>query len=101
MGGDQNGGRSLQRVTVIAQVGENHLGDMDVARRIVVEACAAGANVITIQCYRGVEVAAEDPQRQWLERVSLSDAAYQELAAMTAAKGASFMGAPVTVEGAR
>jgi sialic acid synthase SpsE len=101
MGGDRNGERPVDRVTVVAQVGENHVGDMDLARRMVVEACAAGANVITFKSARGLDLAADDPQREWLERVSLSDAAYHELAALASLKGALFMGAPATVEAAR
>jgi N,N'-diacetyllegionaminate synthase len=91
----------LERVTVIAEIGENHVGDMDLARRMVVEACAAGADIVKFQSYRGVDVAADDPEREWFDRVALPDAAHHELAALATAKGATFMSAPFTVERAR
>ena len=98
---DVNGAKPTDHVTVIAELGENHVGDMDLARRMVVEACAAGADIVKFQSYRGADVAADDPEREWFDRVALTDAAHHELGALTAAKSATFMSAPFTVERAR
>lgn len=97
----QPNGVAIRRTTVIAELGENHVGDMDLARRMIVEAAASGADIVKVQSYRGADVAPEDPERSWFERVALSDEAHHELATLAAAKGARFLSAPFTVERAR
>jgi N,N'-diacetyllegionaminate synthase len=89
------------QVTVIAEVGENHVGDMKLARRMVAEAAEAGADIVKFQSYRGADVAADDPEREWFERVELSDAAHHELAALARSYGIGFMSTPFTLERAR
>jgi N,N'-diacetyllegionaminate synthase len=93
--------RGAAAVTVIAEVGENHIGDMDLARRMVVEAAVAGADVVKFQSYKGADVAPDDPEREWFERVELSDAAHRELAALAASHGVTFASSPFTLERAR
>jgi N,N'-diacetyllegionaminate synthase len=85
-------------VTVIAEIGENHGGDMDLAREMVVRAAAAGADVVKFQSYRGADVAPDDPERDWFTQVELSDDAHHELAALAREHGAEFLSAPFTVE---
>jgi N,N'-diacetyllegionaminate synthase len=98
---DPNGRGGAGSVTVIAEVGENHVGDIDLARKMVVEAVAAGADIVKVQSYRAEDIASDDPEREWFKRVALSDAAHRELATLAAVKGATFMSAPFTVERAR
>jgi N,N'-diacetyllegionaminate synthase len=98
--GDGNG-RRAGAVTVIAEVGENHIGDMALARRMVIEAAAAGADVVKFQSYKGADVASDDPEREWFERVELSDSAHRELAALARSHGVLFASSPFTLERAR
>jgi N,N'-diacetyllegionaminate synthase len=87
--------------TIIAEIGENHIGDMDLARRMVIEAAEAGADVVKFQSYRGSDVAPDDPEREWFGKVELSDEAHRELAALAAEQGVEFLSAPFTTERAR
>jgi sialic acid synthase SpsE len=96
MGNDN--GRPHDRATVIAEIGENHAGDMDLARRMVVEASAAGADIVTLPSYRGADVARDDAEREWFERVTLPDSAHRELAGLAASKGTTLMSSPFTIE---
>ena len=95
---DRDDARPTNGVTVIAEVGENHVGDMSLAQRMVVEAGRAGADVVKFQSYRGADVAADDPEREWFDRVALSDAAHYDLVAHAHSEGVMFMSAPFTVE---
>src|SRR3954471_11834503 len=88
-------------VTVIAEIGENHGGDMELAREMVVRAAEAGADVVKFQSYRGTDVAPDDPERDWFTRVELSDAQHHELAELARREGVAFLSAPFSVERAR
>jgi N,N'-diacetyllegionaminate synthase len=90
-----------QGVTVIAEIGENHGGDMGLARHMVERAAAAGADIVKFQSYRGTDVAPDDPEREWFTQVELSDAAHHELAQLAREHGAEFLSAPFTVERAQ
>lgn len=98
---DGNGGAVPVRTTVIAEVGENYVGDLDLARRMVVEASNAGADVVKFQSYRGQDVLPDDPERDWFSQVELSDNAHRELAELAAAHEIQFLSAPFTRERAR
>ena len=41
----------MSRVTVIAEAGVNHNGDIELARRLVEEAAAAGADLVKFQTF--------------------------------------------------
>jgi N,N'-diacetyllegionaminate synthase len=90
-----------RRVTVIAEIGENHLGDLGRAREMVVAAARAGADIVKFQSYRGADVAPDDEERDWFERVALSDAAHRELFELANREGVEFLSAPFTLERAR
>ena len=88
-------------VTVIAEIGENHLGDAAMAHRMIEEAAKAGADIVKFQSYRGTDARADDPERDWFQRVELSDALHRELQARTQQCGAEFLSSPFTLERAR
>lgn len=88
-------------VTVIAEIGENHLGDAAIAHRMIEEAAWAGADIVKFQSYRGIDVRADDPERDWFQRVELSDALHRELQACAERCGVEFLSAPFTIERAR
>ncbi len=80
-----------RKVLVIAEIGENHAGDWDLARRMVVEAIAAGADIVKFQSYVGSEVADSDPEKEWFTRVQLPDALHVELKALAEQHGGEFL----------
>ncbi len=66
---------------IIAEVTSNHGGDMDLARRFVREAAAAGADCVKFQSWRASTVRGgdKDPQYAWFQQSELSDEAHKEL----------------------
>lgn len=86
---------------IIAEIGENHGGDWDLARRMVVLAAQAGADVVKFQSYRGRDVSEQDPEREWFTRVELSDDLHRELKGLAVQQGVGFLSSPFTVERAR
>lgn len=89
------------RVTVIAEIGENHLGRMDLALRMLEEAHRAGADVAKFQSYRGVDVDPRDPEREWFSQVELTDDMHRQLKSRAEELGIGFLSSPFTVERAR
>ena len=90
-----------QPTIVIAEIGENHLGDMDMARRMIEEAAAAGADIVKFQSYLGSDVPPDDPEREWFSKVQLPDDMHYEMKSLAEACGVQFMSSPFTVERAR
>ena len=86
---------------IIAEIGENHLGNMDMARAMIKQAADAGADIVKFQSYRGADVSEDDPEREWFGQVELSDEAHHELKAYAEGQGVEFMSSPFTVERAR
>ena len=80
---------------VIAEAGVNHNGDLDLAKKLVEAAAAAGANAVKFQTFTAAELAIEAApkalyqsrndgdgnQREMLERLELSPDQHRELAA--------------------
>lgn len=89
------------RTIVIAEIGENHLGDLERAARMVAAAAAAGADCVKFQSYRGRDVADDDPEKDWFERVELSDEAHYALREHARRHGVEFLSSPFTLERAR
>jgi sialic acid synthase SpsE len=54
-----------RRPFVIAEAGVNHEGSMDLARRLIDEAAAAGADAIKFQTYRAETLAVRDSPAYW------------------------------------
>jgi len=54
---------SSQRVLVIAEAGVNHNGDMELARRLVAAAAAAGADVVKFQTFSAERLATRDARK--------------------------------------
>lgn len=91
----------MGRVTVIAEIGENHVGDWGRARAMVGAAAGAGADIVKFQTYRGSDVAADDPEKEWFTKVELPDALHFELKALAESYGAEFLSSCFSVERAR
>lgn len=85
-------------VTVIAEIGENHAGDMELARDMIARAAQAGADIVKFQSYRGQDVDEDDPEREWFGQVELSEDDHRALMEAAREHGVGFLSAPFTVE---
>ena len=94
---------------VIAEAGVNHNGDLDLARRLVDAAAAAGADAVKFQTFSADRLATaaapqadyqrrntgiEESQRAMLRRLELPAAAHRELMARCRERGILFLSSP-------
>ncbi len=56
---------------IIAEAGENHLGDMDLARKMIDVSREAGADYVKFQYYDAEACADSDPEKEWFRKVQL------------------------------
>jgi sialic acid synthase SpsE len=85
---------------IIAEIGQNHNGDMTLAKRLIAEAKAAGASVAKFQVYEARALFAEEGN-EWFAyncRTELSHADVEVLAAECARVGIEFMASVFDVE---
>lgn len=57
--------KSFTRPYIIAEAGVNHEGSMDIARRLIDEAAAGGADAIKFQTYKASTLASKDSPAYW------------------------------------
>ena len=88
-------------VCIIAEIGENHVGDWDLARRMVIEAAQAGADVVKFQSYLASEVADDDPEKEWFAQVQVPDDTHFDMKKLAEEVGAEFLSTPFSVGRAR
>lgn len=88
----------MSRTAIIAELGENHLGHVDLALAMIEQAAKAGADYCKVQSYRGSDVAPSDPERDWFHRVEVSDDTHRRLQAHCRACGVQFLSSPFSVE---
>lgn len=86
---------------IIAEIGENHVGDWELARKMLVSAAEAGADVVKFQSYLGADVARDDPDREWFTQVQLPDRVHFELKALAEEHGVEFLSSCFSLERAR
>ena len=91
----------MNRTTIIAEIGENHVGDMDRARRMVVEAARAGVDRVKVQSFLADEVDPQDSEKEWFAKVQLSDEMHFELRRLAQENGVGFLSAPFSLDRAR
>lgn len=89
------------RTTIIAEIGENHVGDPELARRMVLEAAAAGVDIVKCQSFLASDVDPADPEKEWFAKVQLSDEMHRELKQLAELHGAEFLSAPFSISRAR
>ena len=91
----------MGKTILIAEIGENHIGQIGLAKRLVEEAAEAGADIVKFQSYRGKDFKDDDPEKEWFTKVELSNEAHFELKAMAEEKSVEFLSAPFSMERAR
>lgn len=85
---------------IIAEIGQNHNGDMELARRLIAEAKAAGADVAKFQVYDARALFPKEGN-EWFDyncRTELSRTDVETLAAECKAQGIEFMASVFDVE---
>ena len=90
-----------RKTCIIAEVGENHIGDWDRAREMIVAVAGAGADIVKFQSYRGDEVAENDPEKDWFTEVQLSDELHFELKEIAEQCGIECLSAPFSLSRAK
>lgn len=58
-------------VTIIAEIGENHCGDMKLSKKLIDVASDAGCDYAKFQLYDASDASQQDPEREWFEKVQL------------------------------
>ena len=86
---------------VIAEIGENHIGDMDIARTLILKAAQAGADYVKFQSYRPQNFKKDDPEYDWFCKVALSDENHVMLKREADKAGIKFLSSPFSLERAR
>jgi N-acetylneuraminate synthase/N,N'-diacetyllegionaminate synthase len=85
---------NLEDTFVIAEIGGNHEGDLDYAKRLLFQAANAGANAVKFQSYSadGMVSSFEDPDRhKHFKKFSLQVSDYIELSKSAGELGVMFM----------
>ena len=86
---------------IIAEIGENHIGDWDMARKMIVAAAEAGADIVKFQSYLSAEVADDDPEKEWFARVQLTDDLHFELKNLAEQQGVEFLSSSFSLNRAK
>ena len=56
---------------IIAEAGENHLGDMDLAKKMIGLSKTSGADYVKFQYYNADNCLNTDPEKEWFKKVQL------------------------------
>lgn len=91
----------MRKTIVIAEIGENHIGDMELAKKMVIKAAGAGVDIVKFQSYLASEVADSDPEKEWFAKIQLSDEAHYELKKLAEEHGVEFLSSPFSLNRAR
>ncbi|NDV27164.1 N-acetylneuraminate synthase family protein [Desulfovibrio sp. JC010] len=84
------------KIFIIAEIGNNHEGDTDIARRLIDEAVDAGVDAVKFQTFVPDEYVSADQvdRKAMLKKFQLSYAEFSELADYATQKGVIFMSTP-------
>jgi len=91
----------MRKVIIIAEIGENHIGDMERAEKMIAEAANAGADIVKFQSYLASEIKDDDPEKEWFAKVQLSDNAHYELKRCAEQYGVEFVSSPFSINRAK
>jgi len=56
---------------IIAEIGENHLGDMEIAKKMIDVSKDAGVDYVKVQYYNANNCSDTDPEKEWFGKVQL------------------------------
>lgn len=61
----------MTQTVIIAEIGECFNGDLNIAERLIVAAKDAGCDIVKFQTLDGENISANDPEREWFEKIAL------------------------------
>jgi sialic acid synthase SpsE len=82
------------KTIIIAEIGECFNGEMDVAKRLMVEARNAGCDIVKFQTLDAEKVSDDDPEREWFKKIALDQEKIQYLIAGAGEIGISILFSP-------
>ncbi len=91
-----------ERVLVVAEIGNNHEGDLAVARELVERAAEAGADAVKFQTFRTEHLVRPQDEERFarLERFRLPIGAFADLSALARSRGLAFLSTPLDLASA-
>jgi len=91
----------MPHTIIIAEIGENHIGNTEIAKMLIEKAAEAGADYVKFQSYRPENFRRDDPEYNWFKKVSLSDEAHFMLKKHAEKHGVKFLSSPFGLERAK
>lgn len=94
---------SAQRIVIVAEIGNNHEGDYQVAVELVRSAAACGVDAVKFQTFRTDHYVskADEARYKRLKTFELTEQQFGDLAALTRSLGLRFLSTPFDLESAR
>jgi N,N'-diacetyllegionaminate synthase len=89
------------KTIIIAEIGENHLKNMEYAKEMIDLSVKAGVDYVKFQSFKGDQAVDDYPDKEWLFRVELSDEEHFMLKKYADEKGIKFLSAPFSRERAK
>ena len=85
-----------KRTMVIAEIGNNHEGDFEIAKLLIERAAEIGVDAVKFQTIRAEKFVARDQEGRFnqIKRFELSDSQFRELASLAKARGLLFLSTP-------
>lgn len=93
----------IERQTlVVAEIGNNHEGDFEVARRLVEEAARSGAHAVKLQTFRTEHYVSKQDESRFnqLKSYELDPKQFEDLAELSNSLGLLFISTPLDLESA-
>ena len=90
-----------KKITIIAEIGENHIGKISYAKKMIVQAKKAGADYVKFQSYNEQCLIKKDPEYEWFKKVSLSNNDHFSLKNFSKKYKIKFTSSPFSVERAK
>jgi sialic acid synthase SpsE len=91
----------MSAVYIISELGINHNGNMDLAKKMIDLSKSCGADAVKFQTYVTDDICRKDnPEYKWLKHCELSYAQFRELQSVCKTVGIDFISTPDTVEDA-
>ncbi len=86
------------KVILIAEIGENYLGKINLAKKLIVNAKKSGANYAKFQSYNENCLKKNDPEYAWFKKVALKDNEHFQLKNYCKKKRINFLSSPFSLE---
>ncbi len=85
-------------ITLIAEIGENYLGKISLAKKLIENAKKSGADYAKFQSYNENCLKKTDPEYNWFKKVSLKDNEHFQLKKYCKKKRINFLSSPFSLE---